>query len=370
MSSHLFGSDNGDVVLSRRDLLTQGGAALVLAGRGGIALAAAGRHRIDVHHHFVPPQYLEEAPPPARDMLGRYGWTAQKSLEEMDQNGVDVALLSFPMPFLWFPGVDQGRRLARMCNDYCADVVQQHPRRFGLLATLPPLKDTEGCLQEIAYAYGSINSDGVTVRTNYSGLYLGDASFNPVWNELNRRKAVVFVHPANAACCMSVNDSLPAGYDEWPFDTARTVMSLLANEAHAKWPNIRFVFAHGGGVLPMIADRINNFGRPGPNGGPPINDAHEFIRTLYFDVANAVNPPALAATRAMTDPTHLLFGTDFPFIPTRRGVEYMTRAGLLTKQLVAIERGNALDLLPRLRAGAVFQPQREPETDAQAHRVH
>jgi len=99
----------------------------------------------------------------------------------------------------------------------------------------------------------------------------------------------------------------------------------------------------------MIADRINHFGRPGPDGGPPINDAHEFIRTLYFDSANAANPPTLAATRAMADPSHLLFGTDFPFIPTRRGVEYLTRAGVRAKQLLAIEGGNALNLLPRLR---------------------
>ena len=152
---------------------------------------------------------------------------------------------------------------------------------------------------------------------------------------------------------MAVNDSALAGYDEWPFDTARTVMSLWANEAHAKWPDIRFVFSHGGGALPMIVDRINHFGRPAPNGGPPINDATEFIRTLYFEVAHAAHPPALAATRAMADPTHLLFGTGFPFIPTRRGVEYITRAAVPTKQLVAIERGNALDLLPRLRASAV-----------------
>jgi predicted TIM-barrel fold metal-dependent hydrolase len=353
ISNHLFGRDSG-VGLSRRDLLTQGGAALVLAGMGGIALAAAaGRHRIDVHHHFVPPQYLKEAPPLARDILGRYGWTPQKSLEEMDQSGVDVAMLSFPMPLLWFPGVGQARQLARMCNDYCADVVRQHPGRFGLFATLPPLEDTEGCLQEIAYAYGSINSDGVTARTHYSGRYLGDANFTPVWDELNRRKAVVFVHPADLACCMAVNDSVPVGYDEWPFNTARTVISLWANEAQAKWPHIRFVFSHGGGALPMIADRINHFGRPGPHDGAPINDAHEFIRTLYFDVANAADPPALAATRAMADPTHLLFGTDFPFIPARRGVEYIARAGVPTKQLVAIERGNALDLLPRLRGSAV-----------------
>jgi predicted TIM-barrel fold metal-dependent hydrolase len=338
--------------LSRRDLLAQG-AALGLLGWTGLRdtqAAAATPHRIDVHHHFLPPQYLKETPP-AGYIQRTFGWSPEKTLEEMDQNGVAVSMLSFPTPSLWFPGIEPGRRLARLCNDYCADVIRQHPGRFGMFAGVPPFEDTEGCLREIEYAYDSLKADGIAAMTNYSGHYLGDESFAPVWEDLNRRKAVVFVHPANPQCCMAVNDGVGVGYGEWPFDTARTVMSLWTAQAVAKWPNIRFIFSHGGGGLPMIADRIDKFGRPGANGAPAIHDALAFIQHLYFDIANAASPPALAATRAMADPSHVLFGTDYPYIPTRRGVDYLAQAGLSQKELQAIERGNALALLPRLQGG-------------------
>jgi predicted TIM-barrel fold metal-dependent hydrolase len=338
--------------LSRRDLVIQGAALglLGLAGQLNSRAAAVTPHRIDVHHHFLPPQYLKETPP-AGYIQRTFGWTAEKTLEEMDQNGVAVSMLSFPTPSLWFSGIEPGRRLARLCNDYCGDLMRQHPGRFGMFAGVPPFEDTEGCLREIEYAYASLKADGIAAMTNYSGRYLGDVSFAPVWEDLNRRKAVVFVHPANPQCCMTVNDGVGVGYGEWPFDTARTVMSLWTADALAKWPNIRFIFSHGGGGLPMIADRIDKFGRPGADGSPSIHDALAFIQRLYFDVANAANPPALAATRTMADPSHVLFGTDYPYIPTRRGVDYLAQAGLSQKELLAIERGNALALLPRLQAG-------------------
>jgi 6-methylsalicylate decarboxylase len=335
--------------LSRRDLLVQGAAAGLVGWLGTSGAEATAAHRIDVHHHILPPQYLKETPPAGYAQRG-WGVTPEETLEDMDRNGVAVSMLSFPTPLLWFSGVEPGRRLARLCNDYCADLVQRQPARFGLFAGVPPLEDTEGCLREIVYAYDSLKADGITVMTNYGGRYLGDESFTPIWEELNRRKAVVFVHPSDPVCCMTVNDGVPVGYGEWPFDTARTVMSLWTREALTKWSDIRFIFSHGGGALPMIADRIDNFGRPRATGSPPAHDALSFIRKLYFDTANAANPPALAATRAMADAAHVLFGTDYPYIPTRRGVDYLARAGLSREELRAIERENALALLPRLQA--------------------
>jgi predicted TIM-barrel fold metal-dependent hydrolase len=214
---------------------------------------------------------------------------------------------------------------------------------------VPPLSDTDGVLKEVAYAYDALGADGVTVMTNYERRYLGDETFAPVWQELNRRKAVVFVHPADAPCCMAINDGVSQGYGEWPFDSARTVMSLWAGNALAQWPEIRFIFSHGGGALPMIADRIDNFGRPGSKGSPPTHDALDFIGKLYFDIANAAGPSALPAVRGMADPRHILFGSDFPYVPIGRGVDHLAQAGLAPGILLAIERNNALALLPRVR---------------------
>jgi predicted TIM-barrel fold metal-dependent hydrolase len=324
--------------------------ALTLAGSAALASPPA-PHRIDVHFHVLPPQYLSDAPA-AGDVQRPFGRTIEASLAEMDRAGVAVGMLSFPTPLYWFTGVEAGRRLARICNDYYAGVVRQRPKRFGHFAALPPLDDTDGALREIAYAYDTLGVDGVALMTNYGGRYLGDEAFAPILQELERRKAAVFVHPIDAPCCTAVNDGVGVGYGEFPFDTARTVMSLWVKNALAERPNLRFIFSHGGGALPMIADRIDKFGRPGPKGTPPTHDALAFIRTLYFDTANAAGPAALPAVRGMADPTHILFGSDFPYVPIGRSVENLARAGLRHQELAAIDRGNALALFPRLRATA------------------
>lgn len=334
--------------LSRRGAMI-GAGALGVASLAGVGRAAATPHRIDVHHHFLPPQYLQEAPAVA-DVQRVYAWSPERTLDEMDRNGVAASMLSFPTPSLWFPGAEPARRLARLCNDYSAGLVRDHPTRFGLFAGLPTLQDTVGCLHEIAYAYDTLKTDGVAVMTSYEGRYLGDALFAPVWEELNRRKAVVFVHPTNPECCTAIPNGVPPGFGEYPFDTARTVMSLWTGEALQKWPDLRFIFSHGGGGLPMIADRIDYFGRPQPDGKPPIHDALAFIKLLYFDTANAAGPAALAATRALADPTHILFGTDYPYVPTRRNADYLTQARLTPAERRGIERGNALTLLAGLRS--------------------
>lgn len=351
-STQHFGQDDpahgsGGVALDRRFFI---GGALALGSTflAGPSTAAPAPHRIDVHHHIIPPQYVNEAPPSGASQRGR-AWTPQKSIEEMDRNGVAVSMLSFSTPSYWHPGVEPGRRLARMCNDYSAEMQRDHPGRFGLFAGVPPLDDTEGCLREIEYAYGTLNADGITVMTNYSGSYLGKPAYAPVWEELNRRGAVVYVHPADPACCMDADDGVPPGYLEWPFDTARTVMSLWTGEVVTRWPRIRFILSHGGGGLAMIADRADKFGRQPPgttDRAARLHDAMAMIRTLYFDTANAANPPAFAATRALAAPGHILFGSDYPYVPISRTADDLARASLSPKERLAIDRGNALAILP------------------------
>ena len=351
------GTQRESRMVSRRGFVIGGAAALggVLLG-GGQRAAAAVPHRIDVHHHIIPPQFLEEAPPSADFQRNWAWWTPQKTLEEMDQNGIAVSMLSFATPYLWFSGIEPGRRLARMCNDYCAERMRDNVGRFGLFAGLPPLEDTEGCLREIAYAFDTLQADGVTVMTSYGDHYLGDVAYAPVWEDLDRRRAVVFVHPSDPTCC-NPNVGVHSAFGEWPMDTARTVMSLWASNALLRWPHIRFIFSHGGGTLPMIADRIDKFGRPDPGAAPDgarLHDALSQIRTLYFDTANAANPPALAATRALAVPGHILFGSDYPYAPAARAVDDLARAQLNRQELRAIERDNAIALMPRL--GALGRP--------------
>lgn len=334
----------------RRGLLLGAGALGLLGAAGGAALAAPAPHRIDVHHHVFPPQFLKEAPPRAdqfRRMPAFRDWTLDRTLEAMDQNGIALSVLSFPQPSYWSLDLEPQRRLARLCNDFFAGLVRDRPRRFGLFAGLPPLQDVDGALAEIDYAYGALKADGVRLMTSYQTRWLGDPAFDPVMDELNRRRAVVFVHPDAAACCANLVPSVPTGYVEYPLDTARAATSLWVNGAFDRWPELRIILSHGGGALPMVADRVALSGRPQKDpAAPALHDAMKQFRALYVDTANAANPPALAAVKAFMDPSHVLFGTDDPFIPMPRQIEKLAEGPFSPSELRAIERSNALLLLP------------------------
>jgi len=349
---------------ARRHFLA-GGAGMALSALGGtesVAQSGAGNRvdrnrlkRIDVHHHFIPPQYLKEGPPSVA-MSKVENWSPLRAIDDMDVHGIDISLLSFSSPYLWFPGLDNGRRLARLCNDYSAQMVRDHPHRFGLFAGIPPLADSEGCLREIEYALDDLHAQGITVMTSYGNSWLGDSTFAPVWDELNRRDAVVFVHPAIPGCCTSLGYGVPPSYVELPFDTVRSVASLWFSGALERWPRIRFIFSHGGGALPMVADRIDKFGRPGKEPGSLLHDAAMQFDKLYFDTANAANPAALAGLRAFANPGRILFGTDYPYVPLARGVDDLAHAEISSSQRRAIECGNALSLMPALVSQGDWAP--------------
>src|SRR5207248_2022604 len=209
--------------------------------------------RIDVHHHILPPEYVKAT---AHRREARVpDWSPQRSLDELDGAGIATAMLSLVNPGPWFGDAAEARRLSRIANDYGARLVHDHPGRFGLFASIP-LPDTEGSLKEIEYAYGTLKADGIALVTNYEGRYLGDAAFAPVWRDLDRRKAVVYTHPIQGACCRDVKDDVSSSTIEYATDTSRTMASVLFSGTAVRYPTIRWIFSHAGGTVPSLACRF------------------------------------------------------------------------------------------------------------------
>ena len=308
--------------------------------------APARPFRIDTHHHFTVPKLITESVAKGVNQAGLQDWTPQKSIEQMDKGGVATSILSISDPGVWFGDNAAARALARECNDYAAKVIKDYPGRFGLFATLP-LPDVEGALREIEYAFDTLKADGACVLSSYLGKYLGNPTFAPVMDELNRRKAVVFCHPFCAACGTQtvLSDGQNRGV-EFVFDTTRTIVSLLSSATVTRCPDIRFIWSHGGGTVPYITSRLAGAAQQLPKG--LIYELQKF----YYDTAQAFNPYTLPSFKKLVPTSHILFGTDFPLgggsgAAVSKGL--IDNGGFSESELRGIDRENALELLPRLK---------------------
>jgi predicted TIM-barrel fold metal-dependent hydrolase len=308
-------------------------------------------HRIDIHHHFAPPAWVVEVK--GRPLLqpANTTWTPEKSIDDMDRGGVAAAVVSITNPGLWFGDAAVTRRLARACNEYGAKLVQQHPTRFGLFAALP-MPDVDATLKEIAFAYDEIGADGVGFMTSYGDTWLGNPAFRPVMEELNRRKAVVHVHPTAANCCRNLEyaPGVGPGSMEYGTDTTRAIMGVAFSGDAARYPGIRFIWSHAGGTVPFLAGRIDGASRGAKDRLP--NGFIGELKKFYYDLAGATNAGAIASLLQLVTARNVMFGTDFP--PGGTSVELAKALADLklfnTADLRAIERDNAVNLLSRLKS--------------------
>lgn len=345
----------GGLAADRRSMMLGGGAVLGLAAlaRGNLIAPsiaqAPARTRIDVHHHFIPPFHVEALMASGR----RVGpappkWTPQMSLEEMDKSGIQASVLSIVQPGVLFgKNFEESRKLARQLNEYAATLVRDHPGRFGLFAAIAP-PDVEGSLKEIAYAFDTLKADGIGLLTSYDGKYLGDASFVPIYEELNRRKAVIYVHPNTADCCRGVVPGIPPGSIEYATDSTRTIAHIVFSGMATRFPDIRWIFSHSGGTLPFLLGRFEQQQKVQKHAHLKDGTTHEF-RKFYYELAQGNTPGQFAALLKMVPVAQLLYGTDYPF---RDGAEVnagIAAWGFKADELRAIERETALRLLPRFK---------------------
>jgi len=310
--------------------------------------------RIDVHHHMLPPEYANLTRERILQITSGdptvLNWTSAVTLEQMEQFGVASAILSLPVPGAWHGGRENSRKLARIANEYGARLAQDHPERFGMFAAIP-LPDVEGSLKEIEYAFDALHADGVYLQTSYDDKWPGDPAFASVFDELNRRKAIVFVHPTEPVCCAQLIPGIPSNVVEFVFDTTRAIVSFLIGGTFARCPDIRFIFCHSGGTMPVLAARINGFfqARAAPAPCVPNGVMHE-LKKLHYDVANATNPSSLAALMKLVPTSQIVWGSDFPYRqvgPTATGWDNFEAAPEIKR---AVNRDNALRLFPRFGA--------------------
>jgi predicted TIM-barrel fold metal-dependent hydrolase len=229
-------------------------------------------------------------------------------------------------------------------------MVRDHPGRFGMFATMP-MPDVDGTLREIEYALDVLKADGIGFMTSFGDKWLGDPAFTPVFDELNRRQAVVYTHPTTPECCRSLVRDVPPSTIEFATDTTRTIASVLFSGTATRCPNVRFIFSHGGGTLPFLTGRIVRLAedRRELAARLPLGPVQE-LKRFHYELAQAVHPMALAALLKLVPVTQVLFGTDFPFRPAAEVVQGIAEHGFGDADRRAIERDNALALLPRVRA--------------------
>jgi predicted TIM-barrel fold metal-dependent hydrolase len=356
---------------SRRDFiirLAALGAGTSVMPRWSTTQSADNTRRIDVHHHFIPEAYLAFLKAHNRNS-NIFRWILAKDLEDMDQNGTATAILSITTPGFRFGELNEVRKVSRGCNEAAANLRAHYPGRFGNFATIP-LTDTVGALHEAEYALDTLQADGIGLYSNYGDRWLGNTVFAPVYEELNRRKAVVYVHPITANCCANLGlgaDGVPneGPMIEYGTDTTRTIASLIFSGTTRRFPNITWIFAHGGGVMPYIIERFFQGGASaeivpgivtkGQNGVPVKNlptgqDVLSELRKLYYDIAQASNPVAMGALRQVVLMSQILYGTDYWYRTAEETARGLATANVFnTQEMRAINRGNAERILPRYR---------------------
>ena len=317
------------------------------------------RHRrIDVHQHVIPPAYGEWLRSRGvHDAGGRElpQWSVEDALGLMDDQDIATGILSVSTPGVH---LDESRRedpvarsKARAVNEFAAGLARDYPERFGFFATLP-LPDVDGALDAATYALDTLRASGVIALANTHGCYLGGPEDEPLLAELNRRRAIMFVHPSTLPGPRV--DGIPPFAADFLLDTTRAAYRLVRSGATRRYPDLKIILAHAGGFLPYASHRIA--AAIAAEAQRPLGDVLEDLTSFYFDTALSGSPAALPSLLAFAKPGHVLFGSDWPYAPAI-AVSYFTGqldgyGALDTAGHAAIDRLNAEALFPQFGGGS------------------
>jgi predicted TIM-barrel fold metal-dependent hydrolase len=312
---------------------------------------------IDTHHHMLPDFFWQETDNAHAPVggLAPHPWSADASLTFMDAAGIDIAVLSVSTPGVHTGDAARASAMARRCNEFAARLVKTHPDRFASFACVP-LPAVDAALEELAYAFDVLRLDGCVLFTNSNGVYLGDAALEPFFQELERRKAVVFVHPNPSPDATAHSLGLPDNLLDFPTDTNRAVAQMHYTGRFARTPSVKYIFAHAGGSIPYLAARFAIIDEMDfIPGAEQRGTAADMFRRMYWDTALAASDPVLRMLRDVAGITQVLYGTDFPYQRqdlAAQSKQVLQRAALSDVERDAMLGGNALRLLPRLNSAS------------------
>jgi predicted TIM-barrel fold metal-dependent hydrolase len=311
---------------------------------------------VDVHHHILPDFFWRAT----NDQHGPVGgiapahWSLESAISFMDDAKIDVAVTSISTPGVHLGDDTAARHLARRCNEFSAELIQKHPTRCGGFACVP-LPDVEGSLREVAYALDVLKLDGIVLFSNARGIYLGDRRFQPLFEELQRRAAVVFIHPTASPDTAFHQLGLPDSLLDFPVDTSRAIANLHYSNTFARTPDVKYIISHAGGTIPYVATRFGIVDEMKViEGAEERGTAADTLRRLYWDTALSWNDPILQMLRSVVGMEQVLFGTDFPYLrrdlAVRSRVELESTPALSDAERAGVMGTNALKLFPRLRS--------------------
>lgn len=317
------------------------------------ALAQPKRRVIDVHNHCFPDAFKNSSsrtgalPGPVRN------WTRQVMFEEMDRNGVQQSVISLATAPLGCYQMknEELRPLIRTINEAGAKLVADNPRKLGTFAFVSG-KDVEGSLKEIEYAFDVLKADGIEMMTSFGDKWPRDPTFDPVFTELNRRSAIVYFHPIAPTYCVGLIPTVSESWIDYPYDSTRTVLSLLTSGTLVRYRNIKWIISQAGGTLPFLADRIEWLGRTALKNASEVapNGMMAEFKRLYYETANAASATTMAALLKFVDPAQVMYSSDHPYVTSEYNLGNLRGQGLREDVLKAIEYQNAEQLIPRMKA--------------------
>lgn len=337
MQTRPFHSSSGlcGCCLPRRAFLAAA-AGLATVGAASATDAATPRDIVDVHAHFTPPTFrtagIAQGP--------MTGWSLERQYEEMDKAGVSRALLSITTPGATVDG-EAGFRLGREANEYGAKIAADSKGRLGQFVYVHHPEQVDGALKQIANGLDELKANGVCLFTSYGGKYLGDLVYDPIFAELNRRKAVVYVHPTAGACCARALSTVPDTVVEFGTDTTRAITNYVYSGAARRFPDVKLIFSHSGGTMPFLIERYDFLDRSGQGKAGAPDGFRAEIAKFWFDIAQSSNPVATRALRAVVPTSRIVFGTDYPYRTPIEHVQALEAAKVFdARELAAIYRGN------------------------------